>query len=254
MRIPITAGNWKMNYGPKQARDFAASLRDPLQTVTGTEMVVFPPFISLDAVHQVLANTQISLGAQNISDQADGAFTGEVSASMVAELCHWVIVGHSERRHLYGETDALVQRKTLAALNAGLHAIVCVGEQLADRDAGHTSQVIATQVSGSLGGIPMTQIDRVVVAYEPVWAIGTGRAATRSDAEAVSQQIRALVAEAYGAGIADELRILYGGSVTCANIADFAASPQIDGALVGGASLKPDFIDIVKTIVAAKSA
>ena len=252
MRTPIAAANWKMNFGPNQARQFAALLREPLQAITGVDTILFPPAVSLSAVHQVIANTPIDLGAQNLSDQAGGAFTGEISGSMIAELCHWVIVGHSERRHLYGETDALVNRKTLAALNAGLFPIVCVGEQLADRDTGRTQAVITAQVRGSLGGLPSELIDRVAVAYEPVWAIGTGRAATRADAEDVAQIIRALVAELYGSAVESDLRVLYGGSVSAANITEFAASPLIDGALVGSASLKPEFIDIVKAIAAAK--
>ena len=253
MRIPIAAGNWKMNFGPNQARQFAALLRDPLQAITGVETILFPPAIALSAVHQVIANTPIDLGAQNLSDQSGGAFTGEISGSMIAELCHWVIVGHSDRRHLYGETDGLVNHKTLAALNAGLFPIVCVGEQLADRDTGRTQEVITAQVRGSLGNLPTDLIDRVVVAYEPVWAIGSGRSATRADAEAVTQTIRALVAELYGSAVESALRVLYGGSVSAANITEFAASPLIDGALVGGASLKPEFVDIAKAIAAAKA-
>ena len=253
MRIPIAAGNWKMNFGPNQARQFAALLRDPLQAITGVETILFPPAIALSAVHQVIANTPIDLGAQNLSDQSGGAFTGEISGSMIAELCHWVIVGHSERRHLYGETDGLVNHKTLAALNAGLFPIVCVGEQLADRDTGRTQEVITAQMRGSLGNLPTDLIDRVVVAYEPVWAIGSGRSATRADAEAVTQTIRALVAELYGSAVESALRVLYGGSVSAANITEFAASPLIDGALVGGASLKPEFVDIAKAIAAAKA-
>ena len=198
--------------------------------------------------------TAIQLGAQNLSEQPGGAFTGEISAIMVAELCRWVIVGHSERRHFYGETDEIVRQKTLAALSADLAPIVCVGERLEDRQANLTERVIAAQIRSNLGGIAPESIGRVVVAYEPLWAIGTGHAATRQDAEDVAQLIRALVAEQYGAGVADALRVLYGGSVTAENAAEFTSSPQIDGALVGTASLRPEFVDIARSIAAAQTA
>jgi triosephosphate isomerase len=253
MRTPIAAGNWKMNFGPHQAQQFTGTVRDPLNAVTGAEVVLFPPFISIPAVYNVIYGTRIGLGAQNLSDQPGGAYTGEVAAGMIAELCRWVIVGHSERRHYYGETDELVNRKARVALDANLTPIVCVGERLEDREANLTERVITTQARGSLGGLPAEQIARVVVAYEPVWAIGTGRAATRQDAEDVIALIRALVSELYGPPVADGMRVLYGGSVTAANIGEFAASPQIDGALVGGASLKPEFVDIAQIIASAKA-
>jgi triosephosphate isomerase len=252
MRIPIAAGNWKMNFGPRQAAEFARIVRDPLASITGAEVVLFPPFVSLDAVRQATAGTSIQLGAQNCSDQPGGAFTGEISPGMVAELGQWVILGHSERRHYDGETDALVQRKLVAALGAGLRTIACVGERLEDRDAGLTERVVSAQVRGSLGGLPSDALGRLAIAYEPVWAIGTGRAATRQDAEDVIVLIRALVSELYGSSVADVTRILYGGSVTAANIDDFMASPQIDGALVGGASIRLEFIDIARSIAAAR--
>jgi triosephosphate isomerase len=254
MRTPIAAGNWKMNFGPHQAAQFAAILRDPLRAITGAAIALFPPFLSIPAVAGVVQGTTIGLGAQNCSDQTGGAYTGEVAPGMVAELCQWVILGHSERRQYQGETDDLVNRKTRAALAANLTAIVCVGEKLEEREANQTERIITTQMRGSLADLPTDQIERVVVAYEPIWAIGTGRAANRQDAEDVASLIRALVGERYGAPVADGLRILYGGSVTAANIAEFMASPQLDGALVGGASLKPEFVDIARTIATAKTA
>lgn len=254
MRTPIVAGNWKMNYGPRQTEQFIGAIREPLSTIAGAEIVLLPPFISLDAAYRAIQGTTIHLGAQDVSDQPGGAFTGEISAIMVAELCRWVITGHSERRQYYGETDALVRDKTVAALSADLTPIVCVGERLEDREANLTERVITTQVRGSLGGIDPTTIGRVVVAYEPVWAIGTGRAATRQDAEDVAQLIRALMAEQYGQGVAENLRILYGGSVTAQHVGEFIGSAHIDGALVGGASLKPEFVDIVRAIAAQMTA
>ena len=253
MRQPIAAGNWKMNYGPLQAESFAGALRAPLSAVSGVESILFPPFISLYAAHRALAGSSIQLGAQNLADQPQGAYTGEVAGAMIAELCSWVIVGHSERRQYYGETDEVVNRKTLLALAWGLRPIVCVGEHLEDREANLTERVITTQIRGSLANLG-EQSGSLVIAYEPVWAIGTGRAAARQDAEDVVGIIRALVAEMYGADVSDGLRVLYGGSVTAANIGDFIASPQIDGALVGGASLKPEFVDIARTIATAKTA
>ncbi len=252
MRTPIAAGNWKMNFGPDQAMQFVIALRDSLATIIGVEIVVIPPFISIPAVQQIVAGTSIGLGAQNLADQPGGAYTGEVSAGMIAQMCQWVIVGHSERRGYYGETDEIVQRKTLLALAHGLRPIVCVGEQLQDRDASLTERVLTTQVRGSLGGLPAERMGAVTIAYEPVWAIGTGRAASRLDAEDAIQLIRALVREQYGAAVSDAMRILYGGSVTAANVADFMASPQIDGALVGGASLKPEFVEIARAIATAR--
>lgn len=253
MRKPIAAGNWKMNFGPRQAWQFAQMMREPLNQISGAEVVLFPPFISIPTVHQALQSSAIQLGAQNVSDQPGGAYTGEIAANMIAELCQWVIIGHSERRGYYGETDEFVNRKTIAALHAGLRPIVCVGERLEDREANLTERVITAQVRGSLADLPPEHLDRVVVAYEPIWAIGTGRAATQQDATDVIAIIRALVGERYGQSVAAALRILYGGSVTAANISEFMASAEVDGALVGGASLKPEFADIAHAIAAARA-
>jgi triosephosphate isomerase len=234
-----------MHYGPGAAREFARSLLDGLTAIPGVECVLCPPFVSLPAVHAVLAGSPVELGAQNMHFEEKGAYTGEISPTMLRELCQYVILGHSERRSYFGETDELVNKKVQAAFTHGLKPIVCVGERLEERDANLTERVITTEVHGSLANLPSNQLSDLVVAYEPIWAIGTGRAATAEDAEDAAAIIRALLREMYGATAANSVRIQYGGSVTPANIADFAALPDIDGSLVGGASLKVDFIDIV---------
>jgi triosephosphate isomerase len=241
-----------MNLGPTEARDFAASILSDLVTVRGVETVLCPPAISLPAVHAVLSGTNIRLGAQNMYYMANGAFTGEISPSMLEGLADYVILGHSERRTHFGETDDLVNRKAVAAFEHNIRPIVCVGEHLEDRDAGRTERVITSQVYGSLKGLPANRLDELVVAYEPVWAIGTGRAATPKDAADVAALIRALLVEMYGAVEASVIRVLYGGSVTTANAATFAAIPDIDGSLVGGASLRPDFAEIARQTLRAK--
>lgn len=253
-RMPIVAGNWKMNLGPTEARDFAASILSDLVTVRGVEIVLCPPAISLPAVHAVLSGTNIRLGAQNMYYEEKGAFTGEISPTMLQGLADYVILGHSERRTHFGETDDLVNRKALAAFAHDIHPIVCVGEHLEDRDAGRTERVITSQVYGSLKGFPANRLDELVVAYEPVWAIGTGRAATPKDAADVAALIRALLVEMYGAVEASVIRVQYGGSVTTANAASFASLPDIDGSLVGGASLRPDFAEIARQTLRAKKA
>jgi triosephosphate isomerase len=251
-RMPIVAGNWKMNLGPTEARDFAASILSDLVTVRGVESVLCPPAISLPAVHAVLSGTNIRLGAQNMYYEEKGAFTGEISPTMLQGLADYVILGHSERRTHFAETDDLVNRKALAAFAHDIHPIVCVGEHLEDRDAGRTERVITSQVYGSLKGFPANRLDELVVAYEPVWAIGTGRAATPKDAADVAALIRALLVEMYGAVEASVIRVQYGGSVTTANAASFASLPDIDGSLVGGASLRPDFAEIARQTLRAK--
>jgi len=253
-RMPIVAGNWKMNLGPTEARDFAASILSDLVTVRGVEIVLCPPAISLPAVHAVLSGTNIRLGAQNMYYEVKGAFTGEISPTMLQGLADYVILGHSERRTHFGETDDLVNRKALAAFAHDIRPIVCVGEHLEDRDAGRTERVITSQVYGSLKGFPANRLDELVVAYEPVWAIGTGRAATPKDAADVAALIRALLVEMYGAVEASVIRVQYGGSVTTANAASFASLPDIDGSLVGGASLRPDFAEIARQTLRAKKA
>jgi triosephosphate isomerase len=206
-----------------------------------------PPFTSLAAVKELIKDTGIGLGVQNIHWEASGAFTGEISAKMAAELCGYAIIGHSERRTYFGETDESVNKKTFAALMAGLVPIVCVGETLAENEAGRTAEVVSRQVKLGLAGLKAEQMQDVVIAYEPVWAIGTGRAATPEGANAVHRDvIRKLLAELFGQKTADEVRILYGGSVTGDNAAELFAQSDIDGGLVGGASLKPDFIKIIK--------
>ncbi|HEY7350627.1 MAG TPA: triose-phosphate isomerase [Ktedonobacterales bacterium] len=252
MRTPIIAGNWKMHYGPVEAEEFVAGILPGLHELHEVERVLCPPAVSLTSVAGAIAGSEVKLGAQNMFYEAQGAYTGEISPTMLQGLCAYVILGHSERRGYFGETDELVNKKVHAALRYHLRPIVCVGERLEQREAGQTEQVIRAQVHGSLGGLPAERVAEVVVAYEPIWAIGTGRAATAQDAVAVVQLIRAVLADLYGAGTAQAVRVQYGGSVTAANISEFVSQPDIDGALVGGASLKPEFVEIVRATVEAK--
>jgi triosephosphate isomerase len=251
-RKPIVAGNWKMHYGPAEARGFAGEIVASLAQIRSVERVLCPPAISIDAVRAVVGGSGIMVGAQNMFYEPRGAYTGEISPVMLQGLCNYVILGHSERRTYFCETDELVNAKTLAAFGYDLRPIVCVGEHLEDRDAGRTERVIAAQVRGSLAGLPADRLPELVVAYEPVWAIGTGRAATTQDASDAAALIRALLGEMYSPEAAARVRIQYGGSVTAANITEFAALPEIDGALVGGASLKPEFVEIVRRTALAK--
>jgi triosephosphate isomerase len=255
-RTAIIAGNWKMHYGPRQASSFAMEIMpalDQLMRSYGHIMCILcPPAISLAAVREVmdaLPSPRIELGAQNMYYEEQGAFTGEISPGMVRELCSTVILGHSERREHFGETDEMVSKKGQAALQHGLRPIVCIGENDAQYESGQTEAVIRAQVQGSLSHFPQQNAHRVVIAYEPIWAIGTGKAATADGAGKVIHLIRTLYRDVYGAEAAAALRILYGGSVTSSNIADFIAHPDIDGALVGGASLKPDFVEIVRNTI-----
>lgn len=250
MRKPMVAGNWKMNKTVAQARTLVNELVPELRTITGVEQVFCPPFTALTAVAALLEGTGIGLGAQNMHWEASGAFTGEVAPAMVAEFCQYVILGHSERRTYFGETDETVNRKTLAALANGLIPIVCVGETLAENEAGQTAAIIERQVREGLKNLPVDKISAVVIAYEPVWAIGTGKACAPAPAnEVVGKMIRPPFAALYGEADAQAVRVLYGGSVTGANATEFFSEPEIDGALVGGASLKSDFIQIVRAAV-----
>ena len=255
-RTAIIAGNWKMHFGPKQAASFAREIIAPigqlLEHFPRVISVLCPPAISLPAVHEALHKEsfqRVELGAQNMFYENKGAFTGEISPSMVRELCSYVILGHSERRMYFFETDELVNKKVHAALRHELRPIVCVGELLAQYEAGQTEALIRTQVQQSLGNLPTEHINAVVIAYEPIWAIGTGKSATAEDAEKAIHFIRELFADMYGSAAANGCPILYGGSVTPANIVEFTSVPDIDGALVGGASLKPDFVEIVRKTI-----
>jgi triosephosphate isomerase len=248
MRQPFVAGNWKMYKTVEHARQLVTELGAGLAGIRGVEKVLCPPFTSLLAVRALLEGTDLGLGAQNMHWEMDGAFTGEVSPVMVAELCKYVILGHSERRTYFGETDATVNLKTKAALVHGLIPIVCVGETLVEYEAGETGEVVERQVRLGLTGLEPFADFPLVIAYEPVWAIGTGRASTADGANAViADIIRPAVAELYGAAVAQSVRVLYGGSVKASNAVEFFNQPDIDGALVGGASLKAsEFIAIVQ--------
>ncbi len=247
MRKPFVAGNWKMNKTVEQARSLIAELLPGMQAVTNVERVVCPPFTVVMALANMLTGTEIGLGAQNLHWEAQGAYTGEISPAMVKEFCQYVIIGHSERRAYFGETDASVNKKVKAALAVGLVPIVCVGETLAENEAGRTGEVVTRQMKEGLQGIPAEAAGTIVIAYEPVWAIGTGRAATGNGANTViSLFIRTPMADLFGPAVAKGMRVLYGGSVTGANAAEFFDQADIDGALVGGASLKPEFIKIVE--------
>ena len=244
MRIPFIAGNWKMNTTVAEAEKLVLEMLDKLDRIKGVEKVLFPPFVSLVAVSMMLQSSSIKLGAQNMYFEIKGAYTGEISPVMLSELCEVVILGHSERRGYFGETDEIVNKKVKTALANKLKPILCVGERLAENEAGKTEEVINRQVTAALNGIE--PVRDLVIAYEPVWAIGTGKAASSAQAAATIQSIRDVVAKLWNKSIAQDLRILYGGSVTSANIAEFISHPEIDGALVGGASLKAEeFVSIV---------
>jgi len=241
MRTPIVAGNWKMNKTVEETRALTFALGQELKTISDVTKVICPPFTALLAAAAILQGTDIGLGAQNMHWEPKGAFTGEIAPGMVAEFCQYVILGHSERRTYFGETDETVNKKVHAALAYNLTPIVCVGETLAENEAGQTADVVARQIRLGLQGIDAAIAANLVIAYEPVWAIGTGRAATGPDANQVlAEVIRPALANLFGEQAAQSIRILYGGSVTAANAAEFFGQPEIDGALVGGASLKVD--------------
>jgi len=238
-RKKLIAANWKMYKTPQQAQAFARAFR-PLISKTRHEIVLCPPFIDLAALGAALRGTKIKLGAQNLFWEPEGAFTGEISAAMLkAAACSYVIIGHSERRQFFGETDDSVNRKLRAALQAGLAAIVCVGEQLAEREAGKTEAILQRQCEVGLRSVPADHARRIAIAYEPVWAIGTGRTATPEIAAAAHLHIRDQMTRIFGGEAAARMRIIYGGSVKPENAAALMAEEEIDGALVGGASLDP---------------
>jgi triosephosphate isomerase len=251
-RRPIIAANWKMNKTHLEAIQAVQRLSYLLDRddAARTEVVICPPFTALRSIQVMIESDRLpyGLGAQNLHWEPQGAFTGEISAGMLAALdCAYVIVGHSERRWIFGETDEAVAKKVHAAFGAGIAPIACVGEKIEERDAGQTEEVVVGQVRAALSGLDPSDAERVVVAYEPVWAIGTGRNASPSDAGEVVALIRSTLASMYSPGLAEGVRIQYGGSVKAGNIRDFMAHPEIDGALVGGASLDPEeFALIVK--------
>ncbi len=234
----VVAGNWKMNKTVPEARALAASMRRELDGIENVAHVVCPPFVALSAVAEELDGSGIAMGAQNVHYEDTGAFTGEVSPLMLAGVCEYVIVGHSERRQLFGETDEDVNRKAVAALASGLKPIVCVGETLEQREQGRAESVVAAQLRDGLASLE--SVESLLVAYEPVWAIGTGVAATPADAQQVMSRIRAVLSEMFGAAAAGRVPILYGGSVSPDNAAAFFAESDVNGALVGGASLQAE--------------
>lgn len=237
LRQPLVAGNWKMHGTLGSIRSLLGGLRAGLDPEHPVEVAICPPFVYLITLGIQLAGTSVCLGAQNVSERSDGAYTGEISATMLRDLgCRYAIVGHSERRTLYGEDDALVAHKFSAALDAGLMPILCVGEQLAERQADQTESVVGRQLDAVMNHVPIARFSRAAIAYEPVWAIGTGHTATPDQAQQVHAFIRARIAKR-DATIAARLRILYGGSVKGANAAELFRMPDIDGGLVGGASL-----------------
>ena len=245
MRPPMIAGNWKMNTTVNEAEQLVSTMRQGLDEVDNVEKVLCPPFISLAEVKELIKGSSIKLGAQNLYFEEKGAYTGEISPLMLAGLCEFVIIGHSERRQYFNETDEIVNKKVRAALKVGLKPILCIGEKLEDNEAGRTEEVVTGQLRSSLAEIEYG--GDLIIAYEPIWAIGTGKAATGKQANKTIGFIRHNVAQLYSQESAEVLRILYGGSVTAENIAEFIEQPEIDGALVGGASLKADqFLSIVR--------
>ena len=252
MRKKIIAANWKMNMTVAETESYLENFRTHVEPVNGVEIVIAPPFTAIAKLSEILGGSQkISLGAQNMSSEMSGAFTGEISPTMLRELfVRFVILGHSERRQIFGETDAVVNKKVHTALACGLRPIVCVGETLEERDGGREKEVLETQLRGSLAGVTPEQMLSIVIAYEPVWAIGTGRNASPEQAQDAHAHVRSVLALLADEATAAKVRIQYGGSVKPANAATLLSQPDIDGALVGGASLEPlGFSEIVKAAV-----
>ncbi len=248
VRVPLVAGNWKLNHTATGAYKLVAEMLPGLRMVKGVEKLICPPFTALMAVSRLIKDTDIRLGAQDMFWEDQGAFTGEISAPMLAEFCQFVILGHSERRAYFGETNETVNRKVQAALAHELTPLVCVGETLAENEAGQTAGIVSRQVHEALSGLDIQNAIKIVIAYEPIWAIGTGRAATPDGVDnLIRNVIRPTVSGLFGDDTGQSVRILYGGSVNPDNAAKFFRHPEIDGALVGGASLNPrSFIEIVE--------
>ena len=248
MRTPIIAGNWKLNQTISEAVSLTTALKPLVAACTGVEIIVAPPFTALVSVSSAIADSNIRLAAQDMYWEDNGAFTGEVSAPMLKDVgCDYVIIGHSERRQYFDETNESVNQKVKAALAHGLKPIICVGEQLEEREAGQTEAVIENHVTGGISGLSATDLSSCVLAYEPVWAIGTGKTATPAQAQDVHNFIRGLLTKAYSAAVASQICIQYGGSVKPENASELMGQPDVDGALVGGASLEAEsFAQIVK--------
>jgi len=252
MRKPFVAGNWKMNTDSRSSVELAQGVAKGASGLAGDKVnvAVIPPFVYLQSVVKAVSSTGVSVGSQDVYIEPKGAFTGEVSAAMLKDVgCTYVLCGHSERRHVLGESDELVGKKVTASLGGGLLPILCVGELLAERDAGQTEAVVARHLKTGLAGLSADKMSAVTIAYEPVWAIGTGRTATPEQAQEVHVFVRKFLAEMFNHKLADEIRVLYGGSANAGNAKDLMAQKDVDGLLVGGASLKVD--DFVKIIQAA---
>ena len=248
-RIKVIAGNWKMHNDNSAAQQLASQIKIRTTDIKKTDIILCPPFTALTVVHDVIKDTRIGLGAQNVYWEKSGAFTGELSADMIKSSgAAYVIVGHSERRQYFGETDETVNKRTKAALEAGLKVILCVGESLDQRESGITANVVEAQVTGGLSGLTSEQMEDIIIAYEPVWAIGTGKVATPEQDQEVHAHIRGLVEKLYNSDVAAALRIQYGGSVKPDNADSLLSQPDIDGALVGGACLKAEtFVPIIQS-------
>lgn len=255
MRAIIVAGNWKMHKDLAEALALTRELMPRLQNLKRTGIILCPPFTALFNISELLKNTPLKLGAQNMYFAPEGAFTGEIAGKMLLSVgCEYVILGHSERRHIFGETDELVQRKVTAALQIGLKPIICIGETLAQRQAGQTFKVVEEQLLTALATVTPEQLPECIIAYEPVWAIGTGVNATPQQAAEVHAMLRRLLGDKYGRSAAEEVTIQYGGSVKPENAAELASEPDIDGFLVGGASLKAvDFTQIAAVVEKIKT-
>ena len=248
MRVPLIAGNWKLNKTSTEAYKLVAEMLPGLRNIRGVEKLLCPPFTALMAVSRLIKDSDIRLGAQNMYWEEQGAYTGEISPRMLAEFCQYVILGHSERRTYFGESNEQVNRKVRAAIAHHLMPLICVGETLEENEVGRAAGVVSRQVREALVGLDILDAEQIVIAYEPVWAIGTGRAATATGANTLIRNvIRPTLASLFGENIAQSVRVLYGGSVDPGNAGDFFSQPEIDGALVGGASLKARFfIEIVE--------
>ncbi|MGD0779708.1 MAG: triose-phosphate isomerase [Dehalococcoidales bacterium] len=251
-RTPLIAGNWKMNTTVKDAVSLIKKMQSSLNKIHGVEKVICPPFVSLPAAYAIINGSSVKLGAQNVFYEEKGAYTGEISPLMLAGLCEYVIIGHSERRQILGEKNDMINKKAKAVITAGLKPILCIGETLEENEANQTTEVLGRQIFTCSDKLYF--LSGMVIAYEPIWAIGTGKSATGDDANKTIEFIRQFIARLHGNSIADDTRILYGGSVNATNIAEFMKQPEIDGALVGGASLQADeFVSIVKQAAEIKS-